>query len=73
VDEVVEDLKRGDSVGRDLTGQAGSDRPFNFAALVLPATLDDIRRVSAHGERMPAKSTYFFPKVLSGLVFNPLE
>ena len=25
------------------------------------------------GERMPAKSTYFYPKLLSGLVINPLE
>jgi uncharacterized protein (DUF1015 family) len=22
---------------------------------------------------MPPKSTYFFPKVLTGMVFNPLE
>ena len=28
---------------------------------------------SASGERMPAKSTYFYPKLLSGLVINPLE
>ena len=25
------------------------------------------------GENMPPKSTYFFPKVLTGMVFNPLE
>ena len=25
------------------------------------------------GENMPPKSTYFFPKVLTGLLFNPLE
>jgi uncharacterized protein (DUF1015 family) len=28
--------------------------------------------VAAAGEVMPPKSTYFFPKVLTGLVFNPL-
>jgi len=46
---------------------------FPLAALVMPATVDHIRRISEHGERMPAKSTYFYPKLLSGLVINPLE
>ena len=45
----------------------------HLAALVMPATVDHIRRISQHGERMPAKSTYFYPKLLSGLVINPLE
>jgi len=46
---------------------------FPLAALVPPATVDHIRAVSLSGERMPAKSTYFYPKLLSGLVINPLE
>jgi uncharacterized protein (DUF1015 family) len=46
---------------------------YPFAALVMPATVEDIRKVSETGERMPAKSTYFYPKLASGLVFNPLE
>jgi uncharacterized protein (DUF1015 family) len=46
---------------------------FPLAALVMPATVDHIRTISSHGERMPAKSTYFYPKLLSGLVINPLE
>jgi uncharacterized protein (DUF1015 family) len=39
----------------------------------MPATVEHIRTISNHGERMPAKSTYFYPKLLSGLVINPLE
>jgi uncharacterized protein (DUF1015 family) len=39
----------------------------------MPATIDHIRAVSEHGERMPQKSTYFYPKLLSGLVFHSLE
>ena len=46
---------------------------FPLAALVMPATVEDIRTISSSGERMPAKSTYFYPKLLSGLVINPLE
>ena len=64
VDEVVEALTHGDPEGKGR---------FELAALVMPASLDHIRAVSQHGERMPAKSTYFYPKLLSGLVINPLE
>ncbi len=73
IDEVVHGLIHGDDVGRDLTGQLASGGRFELAALVMPATIDHIRDISNHGERMPAKSTYFYPKVLSGLVINPLE
>ncbi len=58
VEEVVDNLAGGE---------------FPLAALVMPATVDDIRTISQHQERMPAKSTYFYPKLLSGLVINPLE
>ena len=44
-----------------------------LAALVMPATVDHIRTISLGGERMPAKSTYFYPKLVCGLVINPLE
>lgn len=46
---------------------------FPLSALVMPATVEHIRVISEHGERMPAKSTYFYPKLLGGLVINPLE
>jgi uncharacterized protein (DUF1015 family) len=73
IEEVVRGLKEGDAAGRDATGQAGSGGRFELAALVMPATVEHIRAISSHGERMPAKSTYFYPKLLSGLVINPLE
>ena len=37
-----------------------------------PAPVELVREVAAAGELMPPKSTYFFPKVLTGLLFNPL-
>lgn len=72
VDEVLESLIAGDSIGRDGTGQSGDGQPFQLAAMVMPATVEHIEEVSRFGERMPAKSTYFYPKLLSGLVINPL-
>jgi len=46
---------------------------YPLAALVMPATLEHIQRISELRERMPAKSTYFYPKLITGMVFKPLE
>jgi hypothetical protein len=73
VEEVIENLVKGDAVGRDATGQMGSGGRFELAALVMPATVDHVRAISEHGERMPAKSTYFYPKLLGGLAVHLLE
>jgi len=73
VQEVVENLKSGDKAGRDATGQMGTGGRFELAALVMPATVEHVRLISEHGERMPAKSTYFYPKLLGGMVVHPLE
>jgi uncharacterized protein (DUF1015 family) len=73
IEEVVDGLTHGDQAGRDATGQEGQAGKFPLGVLVMPATVDDIRRISEHHERMPAKSTYFYPKLLCGLVINPLE
>ena len=43
------------------------------AFLLRPTPVEQVRGVAAHGETMPPKSTYFFPKVLTGVVFNPLS
>ena len=73
VPEVIESLDHGDAATRDATGVMGQGGRFELAALVMPALLDHIRTISQHNERMPAKSTYFYPKLVSGLVINPLE
>ncbi|MDX1945829.1 MAG: DUF1015 domain-containing protein [Pirellulaceae bacterium] len=73
VHEVIENLQKGDAVGRDATGQMGAGGRFELAALVMPATVDHVRAISEHGERMPAKSTYFYPKLLGGMVVHLLE
>jgi uncharacterized protein (DUF1015 family) len=44
------------------------------AAFFMRATpVEQVRDVAGAGESMPPKSTYFFPKVLTGMVFNPLS
>lgn len=41
-----------------------------MAFFMLPTTVKQIQAVSYAGEKMPQKSTYFYPKLLTGLVFN---
>ena len=44
------------------------------ASFLLNATaVEEVRAVSEAGETMPEKSTYFCPKIATGLVFNSLE
>ena len=45
---------------------------YQAAFLLRPTPVDQVRAVAAEGETMPPKSTYFFPKLLTGIVFNPL-
>jgi uncharacterized protein (DUF1015 family) len=51
---------------------AGLDRTYDAAFVLRPTPIEQVREVAAAGETMPPKSTYFFPKILSGIVFNPL-
>lgn len=43
------------------------------AFLMNPTRVEEIRDVAAAGEKMPQKSTYFYPKLITGLVMNQLE
>lgn len=61
-------------VADTLTRESSSETSaVSFAALVRPATIDHVQEISLAAERMPAKSTYFYPKLLSGLVVNLLK
>ena len=42
------------------------------AVLMRPSRIDQVFAVSREGRVMPKKSTYFYPKLLSGLVLYPL-
>lgn len=51
--------------------QAG--KSCQLVCLVPPAQIDHVEIIASHLEKMPPKSTYFYPKLLSGLVFNSIE
>ena len=57
---------------RDLIRQA--NRKKNRVAIFLSAiTPDEIIKVALEDERLPRKSTYFYPKLYSGLVINKID
>lgn len=72
---------RGMEGGRDLTFTAdareaeaavrGGDSPM---AILLPTTsAERIQEIVARGDRMPQKSTFFWPKPRTGMVFRPMD
>jgi uncharacterized protein (DUF1015 family) len=49
------------------------DEPGRLGVVMQPTPLRAVRDVSMAGEVMPPKSTFFFPKLATGLVINPLD
>ena len=56
----------------DESTAALNAKSHQLGCLVAPATIDHVREIAAGRETMPPKSTYFYPKLLSGLVVNTL-
>jgi len=46
---------------------------YRLAIFVNPTRAEEMIAVADAGEKMPQKSTFFYPKVVTGLVMNPLE
>ncbi|HET9323618.1 MAG TPA: DUF1015 domain-containing protein [Gaiellaceae bacterium] len=58
IEEAVAAVERGDAEG---------------AFIVRPTRIEDVFRFAQAGETLPQKTTYFYPKLLSGLLFLPLS
>lgn len=46
---------------------------YQLACLVPPCGMEHVEEIAGHREKMPPKSTYFYPKVLTGLVLHSLK
>jgi uncharacterized protein (DUF1015 family) len=66
--------QRGLGYARDLEEviQGLRSGEYEIAFLLRPTPVEQVRGVAEAGETMPPKSTYFYPKILTGLLFNPL-
>jgi hypothetical protein len=60
---------------RPRGARLGGRRPdgADAAFLLDPTPVAEIAAVAADGDVMPQKSTYFYPKALTGLIINPHE
>ena len=57
----------------DETTTALNAKSHQLGCLVAPATIEHVRDIAENRETMPPKSTYFYPKLLSGLVVHALS
>jgi uncharacterized protein (DUF1015 family) len=79
IDEVLQprfggttEINKGYTADADeITAKVDGER-FQIALLLKPTPLHTLEDLSKHGEVMPQKSTYFFPKLATGMVINPL-
>jgi uncharacterized protein (DUF1015 family) len=46
---------------------------YTLGAFINATRVEEVRAVAERGETMPQKSTYFYPKPLTGLVFDPMD
>jgi uncharacterized protein (DUF1015 family) len=46
---------------------------FQAGFFLNPTRFDQIKETALYGERMPQKSTFFYPKLPTGLVFHDLD
>lgn len=71
-DDIAAKRGLGYAKGIDQARTAISDGDCRAGFLLRPTPVSQVREVAAAGETMPPKSTFFFPKLLTGIVFNPL-
>ncbi|MEK6545084.1 MAG: DUF1015 domain-containing protein [Nitrospinota bacterium] len=49
------------------------DGKYQMALFLNSTRIEDVQAVATTGEKMPQKSTFFYPKLITGLVMNKLE
>jgi uncharacterized protein (DUF1015 family) len=45
---------------------------YQLAFFMNPTRVEEVTAVASNGEKMPQKSTFFYPKLITGLVINKL-
>jgi uncharacterized protein (DUF1015 family) len=58
---------------RDLCIQLVDEGKYQAAFFLNPTTAEQVQQIASRGERMPQKSTDFFPKLLAGLIFMQMK
>jgi len=58
---------------KDVFAIAREESRYQLVFVMRPTPIEQVEKAVAKFQRMPQKSTYFYPKVWSGLVFRMLE
>ncbi|MGQ0628717.1 MAG: DUF1015 family protein, partial [Phycisphaerales bacterium] len=66
-------IREVEDIGRGVETGAGGGKNFaQLAVIVRPTPLQAVKEVSRANQLMPQKSTFFYPKLATGLFINPL-
>jgi uncharacterized protein (DUF1015 family) len=57
----------------DVSIRLVDEGQYQAAFFLNPTSADEVQRISSLGDRMPQKSTDFYPKLLTGLVFTKMQ
>ena len=57
----------------ELVDMMNKTDKYQFGVILNPVKVEQIMAVAEAGQKMPQKSTYFYPKLFSGVVIHPLE
>ena len=66
--EGIDFVKDASAAAREALSSAG-----RWAFVIRATTMDQMRHIAGHGELMPQKSTYFYPKLTTGLVMRAMD
>lgn len=66
------ELTRGYTADPSAIAREVDGTKFQIALMLRPTPLNALDELGKHGETMPQKSTYFYPKLATGMVINPL-
>ena len=73
----AEKLAAGEHVAYNIHAQEAAakvrGREYSAAFILRPTRVEQVRDCCASGDKMPQKSTYFYPKLTTGLVLRPLD
>jgi hypothetical protein len=69
----VRDLDIAYTVDLKEAYQQTKERKYQLAFLLNPPQPEMVKAVADAQDRMPSKSTYFYPKLPAGLIINPLD
>ena len=66
------ELTRGYTADPTTIAKQVDSKQYQIALMLRPTPLPALEELGKHGEVMPQKSTYFYPKLATGMVMNPL-